>query len=101
MLDWISNALKQSNEDKHRHHQESIERLQAEYKVLENRINAMYVDKLDGKVSSELCETMSGEWRHQQNRIRDNIGEHQKASEVYIHEGIRLIELAQNAHKLL
>ena len=100
VLAWICQALKQSNADKHQFHQEAVDRLQAEYKRLENRINAMYVDKLDRKITDQFFDTMSREWRHEQSRLLDTIKEHQTASQIYINEGIMLLELAQNAHSL-
>ena len=41
-------ALHASHADKCRDHEEAVRRHQAEYKGLQERIKAMYVDKLDG-----------------------------------------------------
>ena len=49
-LKWVREALDASHSDERREHEEAIKRLQAEYDRLQNRIHAMYVDKLDGKV---------------------------------------------------
>ena len=50
VLEWVRDALHASHADERREHEEGIKRYQAEYKRLQDRINAMYVDKLDGLV---------------------------------------------------
>ena len=41
---------------------------QGEHKRLGDRINAMYLDKLDGRVDSTFFDKMSAQWREEQNR---------------------------------
>ncbi len=54
-----------------REHEEAIRRHQAECKGLDERIHAMYVDKLDGLVDAVFFERMSNQWREEQNhRLR-------------------------------
>jgi hypothetical protein len=56
-----------SHADERREHDEAIRRHQAQYRRLQDRINAMYVDKLDGLVETALFEKMSNRWREEQN----------------------------------
>jgi hypothetical protein len=44
VLEWVRDALHASHADERREHKEAIRRRQAEYKRLQDRINAMYVD---------------------------------------------------------
>ena len=74
--------------------------LRAEYDRLQNRIHAMYVDKLDGKVDGVFFERMSGEWRGEQDRCQREIERHQTADQSYLEEGVRILELARNAQRL-
>ena len=83
-----------------REHEEAIKRHQAEYKRLQDRINAMYVDKLDGLVDTAFYETMSTQWRGEQNRRRHEIERHQNADKSYKDEGVALLDLARNAQRL-
>jgi site-specific DNA recombinase len=60
VLEWVRDALHASHADERREHEEAIKRHQTEYKRLQDRINAMYVDKLDGLVDTafyEKCRT--------------------------------------------
>jgi hypothetical protein len=50
----LANSLRQS--------EEAIKRHQSEYKRLNDRIHAMYVDKLDGLIDTAFFEKMSNQW---------------------------------------
>ncbi|MBK9584578.1 MAG: hypothetical protein IPO55_01475 [Alphaproteobacteria bacterium] len=83
--------------DKRVYHEEALSRLQSEYNRLETRIDGMYVDKLDGKISEAFFEEKSMTWREEQKIIIVKMESLQNASQNYIEEGIQLLELAQNA----
>ena len=93
-------ALQESHDDTSRYHREVIDKLQKDYKRLEQRLEAMYVDKLDGKVGERFYEQKSAEWREDQKDILRRLEEHQDASQSYMDEGIALMELANRAADL-
>lgn len=68
VLEWVRDALHASHADERREHEEAIKRHQAEHKRGQDRINAMYVDKLDGLVETAFYDRMSNQWREEQNR---------------------------------
>ena len=100
VLEWVRDALHASHADERREHDEATRRLQAEHKRLQDRIHAMYVDKLDGLVDTALFEKMSSQWRGEQDRINREIERHREADRSYLDEGVQTIELAQNAVRL-
>jgi site-specific DNA recombinase len=100
VLEWVRDALHASHADERREHEEAIKRHQAEFKRLQDRINAMYVDKLDGLIDTVFFEKMSNEWREAQNRCLREIERHQNADKSYKEEGVALLDLARNAQKL-
>ena len=100
VLEWVRDALHASHADERREHEEAIKRHQAEYKRLQDRIHAMYVDKLDGLVDTAFFERMSNQWREEQNRCQREIERHQNADKSYMDEGVQLLELARNAQRL-
>jgi len=100
VLDWVREALYSSHADERREHEEAIRRLQAEHKRIGDRINAMYLDKLDGRVDGTFFDKTSAEWRQEQNRCLREIERHQSAEQSYMDEGIQILELARNAQKL-
>jgi hypothetical protein len=52
VMGWVTEALRQSHSDAKGHHDAAITRLQAEYNRLQSRVDAMYVDKLDGRIDA-------------------------------------------------
>jgi hypothetical protein len=62
VLDWVRDALHASHADERREHEEAINRLEAEATRLNDRIHAMYVDKLDGVVDTAFFEKSNCTW---------------------------------------
>jgi len=100
ILDWVRDALHDSHADERREHEAAIKRLRSEYDRHQNRIHAAYVDKLDGTIDVAFFEKRSEEWRAEQGRCLRDIERHQGADQSYLEDGVRLIELAQNAYRL-
>ena len=100
VLDWVRDALHASHADERREHEEAIKRHQAEYKRLQDRIHAIYVDKLDGLIDPAFFDKMSNQWREEQNRCQREIDRHQNADKSYLDDGVQLLELARNAQRL-
>jgi site-specific DNA recombinase len=100
VLEWVRSALHASHADQAREHERAIGRLQAELRRLQNRLDAMYVDKLDGNIDPGFYDRMSEAWREAQTRCLREIEQHQAANSSYMGEGVRLLELARNARNL-
>src|SRR5690606_22893957 len=77
VLEWVREALHASHADERREQEEAIKRHQAEYNRLNDRIHAMYVDKLDGLVDTVFYDRMLNQWREEQNRCQREIERHQ------------------------
>jgi len=100
VVTWVITALKESHADEKRNHDESVDRLQKQYLTLQKRLEAMYIDKLDGKVSHEYFDRQSEEWRDEQSKLSAEMAAHQNANVNYIDSGVRILELAQRAEML-
>lgn len=100
VLEWVRDSLHASHADERREHDEAIKRLEAEARRLNDRIHAMYVDKLDGVVDAAFFERMSNQWREAQERCQGEIERHRRADKSYLFEGVALLELARDAQRL-
>gem|GEM_PF-751254 len=83
--------------DEKRFHDEMIGGLQREYTKVQNRLDAMYLDKLDGRISQEFFDGKSTEWRKEQDDILRKIVNHQNANRSFLDDGVRILELSQRA----
>ena len=100
VLGWVRDALHASHADERREHEEAIKRHQAEYKRLNDRIHAMYVDKLDGPIDTAFFEKTSNQRREEQARRQREIDRRRTADKSYLEEEIALLDLARNAQRL-
>jgi hypothetical protein len=91
VLAWVREALHASHADERHEHEEAIRRLQGEHRRLGDRINVMYVDKLDGRVDGAFFDKMSAEWREEQNRCLREIERHEAAEQSYMDEGVQIL----------
>jgi site-specific DNA recombinase len=79
VLEWVRASLQASHADERREHEEAIRRLQTEHRRLGDRVNAMYLDKLDGRVDGAFFDKMSAEWRSEQDQCLREIARHESA----------------------
>ncbi|TIL73213.1 MAG: hypothetical protein E5Y70_17805 [Mesorhizobium sp.] len=100
VLTWMRDALKASHADERREQEQAIERCQTQYKRVEDRLQAMYLDKLDGRIDNAFYDRMSAQWRVEQTRLLREIERHSEAQESYMEDGLRLLELAREASRL-
>lgn len=73
ILDWLTEELRATRQEKDHEHDEAINRLQSEHDRLQARLDTMYVDKLDGKITQDFYEQKVGEWRGEQARLQHRI----------------------------
>jgi len=90
----------ESFSDEKRELSDSIARLNNERRTLQNRIDRMYIDKLDGLVEQDFYDKQRFEWRRRQERCLKDIERIQNADDAYMNEGINILNLAKNAYSL-
>jgi site-specific DNA recombinase len=100
VVGWVTSALRQSHTDEKRFRDEAVAKLKKEYTRLQERLEAMYEDRLDGRVDLAFFDRKSRAWRDEQHRILREIEGHQTANESYMEAGIRILELSRNMHRL-
>ncbi|MCK4516291.1 MAG: recombinase family protein, partial [Spirochaetaceae bacterium] len=97
VFDWMREALHQNQREKAEFHNQAIEALNTRYAKLQNRIDQIYLDKLDGEIEEAFYRRNITEWRSEQAQVREKIACHEKADQNYIEQGIKLLEIARNA----
>jgi site-specific DNA recombinase len=100
IMDWIIEALHQSHADEKRFREDAITRLQDEQSKIQNRLDRLYDDRLDGFIEPNFFGRKWREWRQTQKRLADQITEYQEAAHDYVQDGIRLLELSKKAYFL-
>jgi hypothetical protein len=93
-------VLKESHADEMLYHRGMLVSLQEHQLKLKNRLDAIYIDKLDGNISHDYYQSKTVEWRKEQDALQQKIEQHQNENRAYVDDGIRLLELAQKAASL-
>jgi site-specific DNA recombinase len=79
---------------------QNVKRLEAAVERLNQRIEAMYVDKLDGRISQEAYDRHAAAWRGQQLSLRRRIQDIQKADRAPLDQAIDALRLTSHACQL-
>src|SRR4029450_6516975 len=87
VFSWIVTALKESHHDAKRYHDERVAAFQKQYQKLQDRLDRMYIDKLDGGISQSQFDRMSESFRKEQTDLLRHIEKHQQANQTYLDEG--------------
>ncbi len=97
VLSWLTRALQSSFSDVAEYHSATTARLRTNHDRLQSRLEAMYVDKLDGKITEGFYEAKVLEWRAEQDQIERQLAAHKAADRNYLDQGVQLLELAAKA----
>ncbi len=100
VLNWIKTALKDKNKDKIDYSATARETLFTSLKQMENRLDKIYEDKLDGVISIEYYQTKFTEYNKKKSQILKDTGKLEDRVENYYQIGVEIHELAFNASKL-
>jgi site-specific DNA recombinase len=97
VITWLQREV--INNDRHQHtaRQATIQRHEEEAKRIEARIETMYLDKLDGKITSSFYEQKAKEWRAQQERVRHTINELRLTTAEPLDEAVNLLDMTSKA----
>ncbi|MDC7684367.1 hypothetical protein PQU92_13855 [Asticcacaulis sp. BYS171W] len=98
--DLVVDALKSSFDVERREHADAVRRVRGEIDRLKQRLDAVYIDKLDGRIDEAYYHRVSAQWRDEMARCQNDMERYQDASDIYMDEGVALLNLAQNAHHL-
>ncbi len=98
--DWIIDALKLSLADEKAYNEERINSLEVQAKKLRDRIEKLYIGKLDDKITEDFWLEKDTQWNKELSTIRTILEAHEKAGMNYLKEGIKILELCNKAYSL-
>jgi DNA invertase Pin-like site-specific DNA recombinase len=94
---WIQKALKEGLEDETHYFSAALTELNKQHEHIKNRLNRLYDDKVDGKITQEFYDEKYKEYTEERDTVIDAIGKHANADNKYIDMGVSLYNLSQNA----
>ena len=100
MLEWVRKALKENHQYEIDARSKEIAALQKREKELLQRTDAVYEDKLDGKITEEFYNRKSGQYSGELRQVRKDIKKLTEANKKYMNLGSAIFELAQASAKI-
>jgi len=100
VLDELVKELRDNHEAKVEYHERTMTNLKEDYDRLENRLDKMYEDWLDGRITKEKYDTLLEKYKRIQADTLLQMEQHSKADENYYVEASKLLELAHRAYEL-
>jgi len=99
-MEWILQALKESHADEMKARDEELRQIEKERGELTRKLDAIYEDKLAGRISEEMWERQHAKHSHTLKRLVGTLAEHRFAEDNYLATGNRILELAKRAYEL-
>jgi site-specific DNA recombinase len=100
ILEWLGDAVLTSDQTEQAARAQAIRKLQARYDQVQARIDTMYLDKLDGRITQEFFDKQSAAFRREQDDLLRKIQDIQKATPAPIDQAIDMLRLTSRASEL-
>lgn len=100
VVEDITQSLREAHKDKSHFHRSILDGYQAEYQKYEKRIEKMYEDKLDGRITDDYYDQKRQEYRAKQKELQDKMTKLYYADEEYYIIADYLLQLASRAYEL-
>src|SRR5262249_29202924 len=100
ILEWLGDAVLSSDRTEQAARAQTIKKLQARWEQIQSRIETMYLDKLDGRITEEFFNKHSDGWRREQNGLLGKIQEIQHATPAPLDQAIDTLRLTSRASEL-
>ena len=96
----VMQGLRESFQDKLEYNNNLIVQLEEQIKRLQHRIDQIYIDKLDNKISEDFWQIKTKEWSSEQQDFRIKLFAVKNADLYYFENANFIIELAKNAGQM-
>jgi site-specific DNA recombinase len=100
ILAWLGDAVLATDRTEQAARADTIKKLQARRDQIDARIETMYADRLDGRITAEFFDRQRGVWREEQDSLLRKIQDIQKATPAPVDQAIDMLRLTSRASDL-
>jgi site-specific DNA recombinase len=100
LFDWLVRTLKESHADEMAYHNQVLSSFNQQYQQLQTRLDNLYMDKLDGRITAKKYEELDEKWRKEQEQVRKALEKHEKSNINYFELGSKLLEVSKQAKNI-
>ncbi len=99
-LEWLKKALKESHADQIEYNKMKRESYNQIIAQMDNRMEKIYEDKLDGRITADFYEKKFEEYKKTKENTLNELSRLNKSRNLYYEAGFAIHELALNARKI-
>ena len=100
ILEWLGDAVQESDRTEQAARAASIIKLKARCEQIKARIETMYMDKIDGRISQEFFDKRAATLRGEQHGLLRQIQDIEKATLAPVDQAIDMLQLTSRASEL-
>jgi hypothetical protein len=100
ILEWLDDVVLASDRTEQAARAQAMKKLQTRCDQIQTRIETMYLDKLEGRITQEFFDKQSSTWRGEQDGLLRKIQNIQKATPAPIDQAVDMLRLASRASEL-
>ena len=97
ILDWLDDAVLASDRTERAAREDAVRRLQFRYDQIAVRINTMYMDKLDGRITQDFFDEKAGTFRAEQEVLLRKIANIRDSAPAPVDQAIDMLQLTSRA----
>jgi site-specific DNA recombinase len=99
-VEWVRKAVKESHADEIANHSTANTELQKRRETAQRRLDALYDDKVDGKISEEFYQSKMRQYAKEREEAVNALQRLDNANTRYYELGTNVVELAQRARDI-
>ena len=96
----VYQGMKESLKDKMEYHNEAIKGLEQKIAILQKRIDAAYIDKIDGRIPEVFWRDQTDKWLKEKEEAASRLLAHQRSDTHYLKSARIVLELSNKAYDL-
>ena len=100
LLNWVKKALKESHADEMSYHNKCFDSLNKRYNQIQKRLDMLYDDKLDGKITEDFYNRKFKQYSEEQDAILIQLKKHKNSNINYFELGSLLLEVASRSAEI-
>lgn len=100
LIEWIRKALKESYKDQALYNASSITEWETQLKQAQKRLDNLYDDKMDEKISEEMHTRKYNQYTEEKNKAIDMLAKHSNANNKFHQLGINLFDISQRGKEV-
>ena len=100
ILEWLDDVMLASDQTEQAAREQTIKKLEARREQIKARIETMYLDKLDGRITREFFDRQSATWSREQDALLRKIQDIRKATPAPIDQAVDMLRLTSRASEL-